>query len=188
MKKCKTATPLIVMLCLGYFGACTEQSPRGQNASNRLDSTTRAMQQEITELESSVRYLKSTIARLTSNEQAALISTESEDYGLARTNFGMFTVKCKNVTPFLDGYKVKLEIGNLTSATFHGAKLTVNWFPDVIDTSDVLGNWHGKDFDVLTLLQVGRWNEVEVTLTPATPLQIKNLSVLLKLDQVSFSR
>ena len=45
----------------------------------------------------------------------ASVSSEEQGYGIANTNFGTFTVSTRAVTPYLDGFKVKLRIGNLTS-------------------------------------------------------------------------
>ena len=62
--------------------------------------------------------LKRRISTLESGE--ATVSTEEEGYDVARTKFGPLTVSAQSATPYLDGYKVKLRIGNLTSANFNG--------------------------------------------------------------------
>ena len=38
-------------------------------------------------------------------------------------------VSLEDVTPYLDGYRVKLEIGNPTTAVYVGYKMTVEWGP-----------------------------------------------------------
>jgi hypothetical protein len=80
---------------------------------------------QVRRLEAGLELLKWRMDHFSSD--SATVSTEREGYGVARTQFGPFTVANRGVTPYLDGFKVKLAIGNLTSATFHGVKLTVTW-------------------------------------------------------------
>jgi len=72
----------------------------------------------LAQVEQQVRQLQSRIDRLEPDEQTANISTEENLYGLARTKYGTFTISAKVVTPYLDGFRVTLSIGNLTSADF----------------------------------------------------------------------
>lgn len=51
------------------------------------------------------------------------------DFGLLRTDVGTFLISIDDVEPYLEGYKLKLKIGNITSATYGQFKLSIEWGP-----------------------------------------------------------
>jgi len=114
-----------------------------------------------------------------------MVSSEEPGYGTARTQFGPFTVQIASVTPYLDGYRVKLTNGNLTSATFKGAKLKVSWGPiDMKDEVDAR-NFHDKEIGVTDTFLAGTLTPLNVVLTPARPKDIKAIMVEIHLNQMS---
>jgi hypothetical protein len=117
----------------------------------------------------------------------ASVSTEDQGYGVAKTNFGAFTVSTRSVTPYLDGFKVKLRIGNLTSANFNGAKISVSWGPpfDEKNPSEFLKNQKKKDFSLTNQFVSGAFTDVDIALTPAKPQDVKSFWVGIQLDQLS---
>jgi hypothetical protein len=117
----------------------------------------------------------------------ASISTEEHAFGVAKTEFGSFTISTRAVTPYLDGFKVKLSIGNLTSADFNGARITVTWGPpfDKKNPSESFRKQQKKEFSVTNRLSSGAWTDLEVVLTPAKPEDVKTLSVGIKLNQLA---
>jgi len=104
-------------------------------------------------------------------ESAALLTTESNSYAVARTSFGPFVLVCRSVTPYLDGFKVKLAIGNITSATFNGAKLKIGWA--LASTAES----KSREVEVTTVFYPGAYSQVEVVLTPAKSQDVKIVSV-----------
>jgi TolA-binding protein len=129
----------------------------------------------LAQVEQQVRQVQSRIDRLEQDEQSVTISTESGSniYQLARTKYGTFTISAKDVTPYLDGFKLRLEIGNLTSANFQGAEISVAW-----------GGNHKKQFKVTNSFMPGSFTEVEVALTPATSEGVKHLIVGMSVDRL----
>lgn len=117
----------------------------------------------------------------------ASVSTEEQGYGVAKTNFGAFTISTRAVTPYLDGFKVKFRIGNLTSANFNGAKITVAWGPPFDEKSpdDYFKNQKKKEFSVTNQFSSGAFTDVEVALTPAKPEDVKTLLVGMLVDQLT---
>jgi hypothetical protein len=116
------------------------------------------------------------------------LSGESTGYSIARTQFGPFPVLIEGVSPYLDGYKAKIKIGNMTSARFQGAKINVKWqLPLEKDTPYKV--WQEskkeKEFSVTKVFPPGTYTLVEVALTPATPAEIRNLSIHLDFNQMS---
>ncbi|MGE4165056.1 MAG: hypothetical protein AB7E67_03615, partial [Xanthobacteraceae bacterium] len=48
-------------------------------------------------------------------------------YGIARTTLGPTPISIENIQPYLDGYRVKFHVGNLTVASLNGAEFEVAW-------------------------------------------------------------
>lgn len=117
----------------------------------------------------------------------ATVSTEEEGYDVARTKFGPFTVSTRGATPYLDGFKVKLRIGNLTNANFNGAKLKVAWGPPF--NAQNVEEWSNaqktKEIDMTTQFRSGAFTDVEIALTPAKADEIKSFTVGIELNQLA---
>lgn|SRR5574337_1848188 len=165
----------VALLCLvGYvLTGCNQGAQQAQTQPNPTDSDlaekVRKLQDDFLDLESRVSALEG---------EKALVFTEGQGYGIAKTNFGAFTVSTKGVTPYLDGFKVKLEIGNPTSADFHGATISVSW------GRRSKGGGNTKEFNVTNQFRSGSWTDIEVALTPAKPEEVKTLLVGIGLDRL----
>lgn len=129
-----------------------------------------------------VSVLRTRLEGLTSG--SATVSTERDEYGIARTPFGPFTVISRAVTPYLDGFRITLAIGNLTAATFQGAKLKVSWGPP-FDSTNFVKDRKERGFDVTTIFSPGAYAIVVVALTPASANEIKEIDVGITLNQMS---
>ncbi len=112
-------------------------------------------------------------------DSSALISTEDKLYGLVRTTHGTFTIAAKNVTPYLDGFKVVLDVGNLTSADFSGAELSITWGANF---------GQKKQFKLLDRFRAGFFSDVEVALTPAKAEDVKKLIADISVNQLVLRR
>jgi hypothetical protein len=104
-------------------------------------------------------------------------------------------VKCRNVQPYLDRYKVTLKIGNPLSATYDGSKATARWgakppeAPKSASEWDAVLNWEKslktRQFSFTNKLLPGWWNEVEIVLPQTAPNEMRYLSVSLDMDTLS---
>lgn len=144
--------------------------------------------EQINNLRAELFALQYRVSALESGE--ATVSTEEAGYGVAKTKFGPFTVSTRSATPYLDGFKVKLRIGNLTNANFNGAKLNVNWGPPLDEkNSKNLEEWNKnqrlKVIDLTTNFPSGAFTDVEIVLTPAKAEDIKTFTVGIELNQLS---
>lgn len=125
----------------------------------------------VDELEGDVAGLQLNMQSL--SDGSALVSTQEKGYAIARTKFGSFAIVCKDVNQFLDGYKVRLSIGNLTSARFDGTKIFVKWGKSFLKN---------KEISVTDSFFPGRYTTIEVVITPAKPEDVKELIVTLKFN------
>jgi hypothetical protein len=137
---------------------------------------------------SNVDSLSGDYARLASQVIAlepsnALLSTENEGYAIAGTKFGPFVITKRGMSQYQDGYKIKLGIGNLTMASYKGAKLHITW--GVLSGRDKKWtNEQNKDFTISEELSSGSYTNVEIVVTPARAEEIKTIQVGLDLTQI----
>jgi hypothetical protein len=174
-------TNLVFLTCIALSG-CNQgtQSPSVPPVQKVPD-----LSREVSKLQHDFELLDLRVRSLESKE--AIVSTEEQGYGIAKTNFGAFTVSVKTVTPYLDGFKVKLTIGNVTSADFNGAKLNVSWGPpfDTTNPIESIKKMKEKEFSITNKFSSGAFSDVEVALTPAKPDEVKTLNVGIQVDQLS---
>jgi hypothetical protein len=165
----------ILILLMGLILSCGQpsSSTSSSNVAN-LETKVMALEAKLATIESDIATLRINIAN--ANNEAAFVSTEEEGYSIAKTDLGAFAIVSKGATPYLDGYKVKLLIGNLTSATFNGFKLNIAWGKGK--------DRKNKEFGLTNRLYPGIYSKIEVALTPAKPEDIKMLSVGLNLHQI----
>lgn len=113
-----------------------------------------------------------------------------KQYARVNSSSGFFLVSLQNVEPYLDGVKVRLNIGNPLSATYGGFKIKAKWGPKWNHVS--VKEWQSvlreKELSFTDSLESGRWNEVELILSPATPEDFGHLKIAIETDTVSLHR
>jgi hypothetical protein len=142
--------------------------------SNSLTSITKdlnVVSSKVDSISNANTRLASQIAAL--EPGSALLSTENDGYTISSTKFGPFIIMKRGVSPYQEGFKVKLGIGNLTPATFKGARLHVT-----------LGNQQTKIYNVSDEISPQAYTNVEIAITPASADEIKTLQVGLELSQI----
>ena len=143
----------------------------------------KVLKEKIKSLESDIALLKFQMSLY--EEEDASISTEEITYSTAKNNFGSFPVVARKVEPYLDGYKVRIEVGNMTTASFNGAKVTVKWgTPSQNPYIDQLQNQKKKELDLTTTFLPGSYGGFDVILSPAKPEEIKRIYVSQKIEFV----
>ena len=140
-------------------------------------------------LERRIAVLESKSLEEHENDVAWVSPEAATEYSTVKTKWGTFIVVCNGVTPYLDGYKVGLSIGNITTATFLGAKIVVGWGDnpdkDIVDPFlNIHGSRYTKEFDVTTQFDPGQYSHTEVVLTPAKPEDIKRIGVRPSFDVI----
>jgi hypothetical protein len=142
-------------------------------------------------MEAEISLLKKDVAGLkdsTSNMQFQLTRLEyakdanknieldmsSRDSQRLDTDTGSFLVSVNDASPYLDGYRVMLDIGNPSFATYRGFNLTVKWNAKYNwdkFTERSYESWkkttREKEISYTNSLDPGAWNAVEILL-PAT--------------------
>jgi hypothetical protein len=176
-------SPILLLAILS--AACSQKTEQVSPANAASAPSSEAkLRDELQQLKWDLYFLKSRVNTIEAGD--ATISTEEHGYDVARTKFGPFTVSARGVTPYLDGHKVKLRIGNLTNANFSDAKLKLSWGPpfDQNRLDEWEKNQKKREVKLNENLVSGSFTDVEVILTPSKPEDIKSFSVGFELDKL----
>lgn len=184
----RAAYSSLIVITLALLVGCSGRNKSTDDA----DAQIRASAEEIEALKETVSQLRMDSFFLASRVEAlesgkATVSTEGEGYDVARTRLGPLTVSASGVSPYLDGFKVKLTVGNLTNADFIGAKVTVGWGPpyDGEDSEEWQKKQKKKEMAVTAQFSSGSFTDIEAILTPAQPEDIKSITVGFELSQIA---
>jgi hypothetical protein len=101
-------------------------------------------------------------------------------------------VSLEDASPYLNGYRVKLSIGNPSNAKFSGAKVKVRWaraYDFDKFTSESYALWqssiHEKEATLTEDLIPGVWNKVDLDLIPSASDELGYLEVSITSGSVS---
>lgn len=160
------------------------------------------LQKRVVELEEQLERVRSLATALNSRVLSLEIARESETevtidpaqatgYQKLVSGVGFLLISFKDASPYLDGYRVALQIGNPLSATFHGFKLKVKWGPRY-DWKRFSGESYQKWVKTLQekeshfteALNPGTWNPVTLVLPNTKPDQLGYLSLSIETDRI----
>jgi len=152
--------------------ACNQQSSANHDAQSG----------KIAELEKKVADLQANnFFLLTNFPKYASVNTTDSSFGVSYSQIGPFTVAVEHAEKYLDGYRIRFRIGNLTSATATSPKLIVGW-------GSTAENWKKKEFDLPEKFYAGAFNRATVTITPALAEDIKMISVAVEIGGVEMRK
>jgi len=119
-----------------------------------------------------------------------MLDPTSEGFQRLDTTLGSLVVSVKSVTPYLDGYKVDISIGNPMDMDFNGFVLSCQWglAPKIgANYDEIQKSQKSQDFQRTEVLLAGHWNPVELIIAPATTDEIKNLRISIKLNTIGLN-
>lgn len=105
-----------------------------------------------------------------------------------------FLVSLESVAPYLNGYKLIIDVGNPTTARFHGATIICKW-NKAYDwrhySQESYKAWqaaiHTSQTNVTNEIDPGSWNPIEIDLLPATQDELEYLTVSIQSDTISLT-
>jgi hypothetical protein len=125
--------------------------------------------------------LRSQVFLLQSANNTVPISPQEKGFGLLKTPFGTLLVSTVSVEPYLDGYKIHLNIGNTTSANFSGLSLICSSY----QTSNVFSTFQTFTNVLTDELSSGYWTPIDFILAPSDMDRVRNASVSIQLDELT---
>ncbi|MNK97378.1 hypothetical protein D3C87_1177090 [compost metagenome] len=143
----------------------------------QLTTTNSKFASDIAKLQGEVLNLQWEDA-LAGDPNTAILSVTEKGYSVAEMPVGSVLIAVRDVTPYANGVKIKLDIGNPTSATFPGLKLQVAWANAAPGSKNYDSNTHQKkEISIAGDIKPGVWNTEEIVLAPAKPDQVDYVSI-----------
>jgi hypothetical protein len=122
----------------------------------------------------------------------ALLDLTSHEYQRLDTATGTFLVSFEDATPYLDGYRVTLSIGNPSFATFKGFKLKVKWntkYDYAKYTTTSYEQWNKamqeRESSFVDELKPGAWNNITLLLPSTSNNQLGYFLLSMETSTVS---
>ncbi len=196
------AVAVVLLGALAWLGTPHAQTGRPSPATQTTQSQIGKLQKEIEDLRKETSALQKSVgdlnARLFKAEinqnanQSAFLDLTSHSYQRIDTSTGSFLVSVRDATPYLDGYRVVLDIGNPSFATYTRFKLKVKWNRsyDWAKYSDVSyqawnGALHEKEASFTDALKPGTWNKVELLLPTTKGDELGYFLLSMETDMIS---
>src|SRR5206468_1296318 len=104
-----------------------------------------------------------------------IIDCKSNKFESVTTSVGLLFVRCENAAPYLDGYKLDLQIGNPANTDYSGLSL----FFATKQQREMESGW--LQVDVPHKIRAGAWNPVQVVVHPLTPAEVSEVSVWMEI-------
>jgi len=141
-----------------------------------------ALRAEIDKLKEKDSELEFDVSTKADDQSSVTLYTDKREFGRVDTSAGIFLVAINDTAPYLDGFKVTFEIGNINSAAYHNAKLKLTWYP-----RNKFGPRKKKDESLTSCLRAGTWNPVEVILPNTKAEELGRINVQIETSSVSFA-
>ena len=98
------------------------------------------------------------------------------------TNVGHFFISPEKAIPYLDGYKVVIQIGNPFNCIFCDPEFYISWMMPYENSKEkglTPTEWSNtkkeKEVSILARIEPGKWNNIELILTPCTLEELENV-------------
>jgi hypothetical protein len=150
---------------------------------DKLDGKVRDLLSSTEKLQAAVLVYRDLLKAKEDSHRSIVLDPSSRVFQRLDSDGGYFLVSIQSITPYLNGYKVMLNVGNPLAADFRDATFSAKWAKDLDSSPEAPAPVvHHQDFQVATPLRSGKWNTVELDLIPAAPdeLGILTLSVAAK--------
>jgi hypothetical protein len=194
-------TAIVLTIVLGVLSAC------GTNSD--LEQRTTGLQLKVTDLQDQLNTLKGQVdsqqkanvnlstavfrMALKDHSTASFDPVTDQGYELLDVGIVRIMVAIENITPYGDGVKVVMNIGNPNAVTLSGLDGEAQYGPSSagIQNNDYAA-WEALQkkahLSIPDRIYPGRWNSVTITLPGIKPEQFGRLEISLNGNQVELSK
>lgn len=158
--------PPVVIVFLLFLSGCLENV-------NELNQKIIADEKRIDSIEKEIGSLSNRVTEL--EYKYVYLDPSVKGFERIDTSNGFFLISLIDVKPYLDGYKLILDIGNPTLADYKGFTLNVRWgrkIKDFKNSEEWSKSLQRKEVSFTKNLNPASWTKVELILSPATPEQL----------------
>jgi hypothetical protein len=118
-------------------------------------------------------------------DEPAQLGSSWTGYSVARSQLGVFLVKLHAIDPYMQGFRLRLWVTPLVPVDLDGLDVTVSWFENEQKKTE---DWSREvKLSSPFKFQPGRWTEVEIPITPASPAGLIKFWVSLKPSTVTIA-
>jgi hypothetical protein len=162
-----------------------------------LKSEVARLEAQLTESKTTIKDLTSRLVtleiwKITQDNHTVALDLSSTNFQRLETDSGTFLVSVENATPYLDGFRLDLSIGNPSSVTYSGFKIHVKWNSryDYDHFSEPgYSNWQKaqreKDDSFVDRLPPGSWHKISIVLPATAADQLGFLILSMETNTVS---
>lgn len=118
----------------------------------------------------------------------AYLTPGESGYSLIETDHGLLAISFRDISPYANGSRVTLRIGNTTNADLTGANAQIEWGP--VDDSGTADNtkMSAKEVKFNDTFNGGSWTDIQVVLDATPPSDVGFLRVKeFDVDSISLS-
>jgi hypothetical protein len=159
-----------------------------------LESEVKSLQVKLNTLESQLAFDEYLLGTKQVQHDHITLNLAERTYQRLDTDNGFFLISVREATPYLNGYKIHLHIGNPSFATYAGFTVKTKWgkvYNWTTYSEASFNEWQKslqeKEVSFPDALDAGAWNNVEVILAPATADQLGYIELSLSTDTVKLT-
>jgi hypothetical protein len=121
--------------------------------------------------------------RVAADDGYAYLSFYESGYSIVSTDIGNLIISLEDIEPYLNGYNIKLSVGNPLDLTFNGLTFSVNcsesYFFD--ESNEYSTSTSDKIYS-------GTWNTVILSVPNINEKALENLRIAVSSDSISLSK
>ena len=211
MGRQRRRAPAICTVLISAFAlAACERAPgpdQAKGAKERFDRIEKEVKvlsdkldlanEQIAQLRGNLADLEFQMGLVSSRYKSTVLDPGERGFSRLDTSVGSFAIPIQDVAAHADGVRVRLHVGNLTTATVNGGTFQAKWGPRQPslrdkDFSRKYTEWskslRDKRIDFLEDLKSGAWNDVTLTLPGLPPAQFGHLELSMETNKISLLR
>jgi hypothetical protein len=164
---------IFVAILICFICACQKNDDEIKNIKSKLTD----LEKKYEKLDSSFRMHDFEQFFTETKEKRVFLDLDSEPgYLPLNVEPGLtFLIALDDVENFLNGYKVRIKIGNIYSTTFKGGNLKVSW-----------GKYYEKEkeFEFQTSIKSNTWNKISFNVTPFDPIENNTIRLEMEINTI----
>jgi hypothetical protein len=187
---CDSASVKEIWEALKHGSEWRQQLDELKDRVTQLETEKSSLADDLSELQGKVSYLET----VDSMRGTATFDPAGSGFQRVDTSVASFAVSIEDVRPYADGVRVKLNVGNLTSASVNGATFKVKWGARMPDTTGA--EWakryvawnrslQEQTINVTNELKPATWNAVRLTLPKTKPTDFGYLELSMDASSIS---
>jgi hypothetical protein len=197
----KTITLALLLACTALQPSCNQNTtPPAHQTPEPSNEAITALQAQVMELRAQLNGLQTEFETERNRYLSATLDPTEPSFQRvdATGSFGSFAVSVEDVRAFGDGVRLRMALGNLSSASYNGVIVTIKYGPR--QPSDYSApDWASREVawtkslqqKTVTLtdsLHPGHWNPVEITIPGIAVDRFGYLDVSLQTNNISLAK